>query len=211
MRHCFEKLVARRAEGVVARAAACAIVALAVSLAVAPAQAQAQLYKWVDEKGVTHWSDRPVGGADRVEMPAAQGYQPAVSQPRPAERSAAADPSTEAVAYDRVEIVRPGNDETLANTGGAVELVAALSPALAPGHRTWFVLDGQRLQDLPPAATSATVEAFRGSHTVSFEVEDATGTIVASAPPITFHVRQTSIARPPVGPAVRPAQPRPRP
>lgn len=33
----------------------------AIVLAIAPAIAQAQVYKWVDEKGVTHYGERPAG------------------------------------------------------------------------------------------------------------------------------------------------------
>jgi hypothetical protein len=186
-------------------------VAAILALAPAGAHAQAKLYKWVDEKGVTHWSDRAQPGAEKVDVQAAQGYRPSAAAPRATVAAPASRPDAGPVAYERVEIVRPVHDEVFVNTGGAVEIGAALSPSLAPGHRTWFVIDGKRLEDLSPAATAATVNAERGSHTVSFEVEDENGKVVATAPSITFHVRQTSIAKPPVGPALRQPQPRPRP
>lgn len=175
------------------------------------ADAQAQLYRWVDAKGVTHWSDRPVQGAERVDVPAAQGYRPAPVQQRPVSTSApASEGAAGPVSYSSVEIVRPANDEAFVNTGGAVDVAASLNPPLAPGHRTWFVLDGQRLEGPSPESTSTTLNAERGTHTIAIEIADQSGSVVASSAPVTFHVRQTSIATPPTGPGVGPP-PRPQP
>jgi hypothetical protein len=193
----------------VAVTAACWLVGL---LGAGVAAAQAQLYRWVDEKGVTHWSDRPVRGAEKIEVPAAQGFQPPPVRERP---SAAPPPGSDGVAgpvnYSSVEIVRPADDESVVNTGGAVDVAASLSPALAPGHRTWFVYNGQRLDGPSPTATSTTLSADRGTHTIAIEIADETGSVVASSAPVTFHVRQNSIAQPPVGPNLRPPAPVPLP
>lgn len=190
-------------------AAACWLAGL---LASAAAGAQAQLYRWVDDKGVTHWSDRPVSGAEKVEVPAAQGFQPPPVQQRPAAApSPASAAPAGAVTYSSVEIVRPASDEAFVNGGGVVDVAASLSPALAAGHRTWFVLNGQRLEGPSPQATSATLTADRGTHTIAIEVVDAAGSVVASSAPVTFHVRQNSIANPPTGPNLRPPKPVPLP
>jgi hypothetical protein len=196
-------------------AAAVAVCGLAGLLGPGVADAQAQLYRWVDENGVTHWSDRPVRGAEKVEVPAAQGFKPppvpqrsvVASAPAPGGQAGPAGPVT----YSSVEIVRPANDEAFVNTGGTVDVAASLSPALASGHRTWFVHDGRRLEGPSPSATSITLEAVRGTHTIAIEIADETGAVVASSAPVTFHVRQTSIANPPVGPSLRPPAPVPLP
>lgn len=191
---------------VAAPVAACLLVCAGV-LAAGAAHGQAQLYRWVDDKGVTHFSDRPVEGAEKVAVPAAQGYQPRPVQQRAATPPAAPpDGAAAFVAYGRVEIVRPANDEAFVNTGAAVDVAAALDPPLAPGHRTWFVLNGQRLQGVAPGSTSTSLEAERGSHTIAVEIVDESGNIVASSAPVTFHVRQNSIAQPPRGPALIPPQ-----
>lgn len=193
----------------VAAAAACWLAGL---LASGAAGAQAQLYRWVDDKGVTHWSDRPVSGAEKVDVPAAQGFRPPPVQQRAVAAPAAASAASGGpVAYASVEVVRPANDEAFINTGGVVDVAASLSPSLATGHRTWFVLNGQRLDGPSPQATSATINADRGTHTISIEVADASGSVVASSAPVTFHVRQNSIATPPTGPNLRPPQPVPLP
>jgi hypothetical protein len=195
----------------VALAAACCFGGL---LGSGGASAQAQLYKWVDDKGVTHFSDRPMPGAQRVDVPAAQGFTPPPVRQRsssPSPSSASDSGAADAVAYSSVEIVRPANDEAIINTGGAVDVAASLNPSLAPGHRTWFVLDGQRLEGPSPRSTATTLNAERGTHTIAVEIADESGSVVASSAPVTFHVRQNSIAVPPTGPNLRPQQPVPLP
>jgi hypothetical protein len=49
----------------------------------------------------------------------------------------------------------------------------------------------------------------RGSHTAKGEIRDDRGTKLQESPSVVFHVRQESIARPPVGPALKPP-PKPR-
>jgi len=180
----------------------------------AAAGAQAQLYRWVDEKGVTHFSDRPMPGAERVDVPAAQGFTPPPAvRTVPSAASTAGGNAASRFTYTRIEIASPANDQAFINTGGEIQVAAVLDPALGSGHRTWFVLDGQRLQDLSPEATSALLRVDRGSHTLAFQVADESGALVASSSPVTFHVRQNSIAEPPRGPLLNrpPATPTPLP
>jgi hypothetical protein len=194
-----------------------ALTGLLAAALVAPglAHAQAQLHRWVDEKGVVHWSDRPRPGSEKVEVPAAQGFPAPATPPRPvAAPTAGRGTAAPEAAYTRIEILSPRQDEAIVNTGNTVDVSALLEPALSDGHRTWFVLNGQRLEDVSPAAVSTTLRVDRGSHTLQLQVEDQRGEIVAQSPSVVFHVRQNSIAQPPVGPALqnRPVPlPRPQP
>jgi hypothetical protein len=195
-----------RTTRVFAAAFACALLA-GVFGPFDPAFAQAKLYRWVDDKGVTHFSDRPVPGATRVDVPAAQGF-PA---PAPAPARAPAERPAAAPEYSRVEIVSPSNDEAFVNVDGPIDLTATLEPELAGGHRTWWVLDGRRIDDVAPEATAITRAFERGTHTAQLEIVDDQGQRVAQSPMVTFHLRFNSIAEPPVGPGMRPAPPRPTP
>jgi hypothetical protein len=54
-------------------------------------------------------------------------------------------------------------------------------------------------------------EVPRGSHTLKFSVSTQQGELIQESPATTFHVRQESIAKPPVGPTMRnPSKPRTR-
>ncbi len=164
------------------------------------------LYKWVDADGITHYSDTPEPGAEKVKIAAVQTYKSTPSQAtatrQPPKRAGAT------VGYTRLEITNPTDGAVLWNTGGRVEVGAELEPSLAAGHQLWFLVDGKSQQGTPGGATS--IEVPRGSHTLAASVTDADGNELITSAPITFVVRQNSaIARPPEGPSVNPLKPKP--
>ena len=172
----------------------------ALCCAAVAAHGATTLYKWVDADGVTHYSDRPEPGAQKVRIAAAQTYKgggKTVAEPR-AEPARPAAPA----GYTRLEITNPEDGAVLWNTGGRVEVGAVLEPALADGQQLWFVVDGKTQQ----AATggTASLEVPRGSHTLVATVTDASGKELITSAPISFVVQQTSIGQPPQGPALKP-------
>jgi Domain of unknown function (DUF4124) len=183
---------------------------LLLALAASGTAAAATVWKWVDEKGVTHYSDTPVPGATRVEISTGK-----VSQSRSYESSSAAASSTPSAApgdfYRTFEIWRPENDQTFVNTAGQVNVEIRVEPALQAGHSLNLYLDG-RLVDGYSGSTSHVLQGVsRGSHSLVATINEQRGTRVRETGPITFTVRQESIANPPVGPALRPPPPKPQP
>src|SRR5690606_28217824 len=100
----------------------------------------ATVWKWVDENGVTHYSDRPVDGAEPIELGSAQTFQ--AQRPTPSSRIASTVTPSPAPSYTRFEIVRPAQQETLWNIGGTLSVEVAIEPPLAAGHRMDVYLDG---------------------------------------------------------------------
>jgi hypothetical protein len=176
-----------------------------LALLAAPALAGPTVWKWVDEKGVTHYSDQPIPGAERVEI---SGVSRADSvQSSPATRSQ--PPAPAVTSYRNFEILKPANGDTLPNTAGVVEVRVRFEPGLQPGHSLALYLDGVRVQDFPSGAQEHTLrEVPRGSHTLVAAIHDQRGTRLQETS-ASFTVRQESIAQPPVGPSLRPA-PKPR-
>jgi hypothetical protein len=171
----------------------------------------AKLYVWYDAQGTPHYSDQPQPGAKEIEIQSAQGYPAPAARPAAVARPAAAPKPRDAASanpYVRVEIVQPADDESFVNTGGRVDVVAVIEPELAPGHLTWFLLDGVRQTDVQSGATQATLTVPRGSHTLRIQVTDQAENVIATSAPVTFHVRQESIANPPVGPTLKPKPPK---
>jgi hypothetical protein len=182
---------------------------LLLALAAVPAIAGQTVWKWVDEKGVTHFSDQPVPGATKMELNSAPSPSP---PPAPTNTPSPAVTTARQIgpAYSRLVVESPQQDESIVNSGGKVTVRLASTPALAPDHVMALYLDGARIQDFPANGMSYELsDVPRGSHTLKAVVTTPKGEVLQESPATTFHVRQESIAKPPVGPAMRtPGKPR---
>jgi len=158
----------------------------------------AEAWRWKDERGVVHYSDTPVAGAERVTLPSPpqQGtVTPVTPQPRPA--------PAEPFRYTECVVLAPGNEQTF-NAVTSVTASIRISPPLQPDHRIQVVLDGEVHGAWPARMLTARLDnMYRGTHTLSVLVLDAGNKPVCTGPAITFHVRQPSL--------LSPARPRPQP
>ncbi|MDX1481757.1 MAG: DUF4124 domain-containing protein [Woeseiaceae bacterium] len=156
--------------------------------------AAAQAYRWVDENGVVHYSDRPREGAEEIVLP--RDTRP--STPVPPVRSPASSGSGPADAaaeetegYESLEIASPAAEETLWNIGGTLNVSLDLQPALKQGHRVRVYFDGE------PRTVSGTSfqidEVWRGVHNIQAEILDANGQMLIRSRTNRFYVQQTSV------------------
>jgi hypothetical protein len=162
-----------------------------------PMMAQAApAWRWVDQNGQVHYSDRPVPGATQIDLPAAQAVgtqgQPSTTPNPP---TPAASPPSETDTYTSASIASPAEQETLRGTG-TITVQVAFEPALRPAHRYDLVLDGQRrnLTAVTPSVTLSNV--FRGEHTLQVIVLDTTGRELMRSPVRTFFIQQVSTQNP---------------
>jgi hypothetical protein len=155
--------------------------------------AAATVYKWVDERGVTHYSDQPHPNATTVDV------KPAQTVSGPASRSASSANtavSEEERTYPVCELYRPENDEVFLNTS-TVTAKLRLEPTLAPGDQIGIAVDGKRLTNQPRTGTDFVLSGVeRGTHTVFAVVANAAGKPLCTTAPVTFHVRQPSVQAP---------------
>jgi hypothetical protein len=175
---------------------------LILVLLAAPALASQTVWKWVDANGVTHYSDRPVAGATRIELNVgsrADPYSPATN-PR---SSAAQTPVDAGPPYRNFEIWKPGDQETIVNTGGEVTVNVRVDPPLQSEHRLNLYLDGRLVEGPANAAEYTLRDVARGQHTLVAVINDRGGQRIQETSPVVFHQRQTSVAQPAVGPALR--------
>lgn len=155
--------------------------------------ASAVTYRWVDEQGVVHYSDKPHEGAEQIELGEAQGYTP-VSRPQSRPTDSAGD--SEEFQYDSVEIVSPYEEETVFGTEDPLSLQVATAPVLRPNHFLRLTIDGKAVTDKPVRNRNFQVQGiFRGAHSAQVTVLDADGNTVQQSSVRTFHVRQ-NIAQP---------------
>lgn len=172
-----------------------------LALAAVPAFAGQTVWKWVDEKGVTHFSDQPVPGATKMELNSApsSSSEPAPTYTPPPTTSRQTGP-----AYSRLAIESPQQDESIINTGGKLTIRMSSTPAIGHDHIVALLMDGAPVPGFPPNGGSYELsDVPRGTHTLKLVVSNQRGDVIQESQPTTFHVRQESIAKPPVGPTLR--------
>ncbi len=156
----------------------------------------AQAYKWVDETGVVHYSDRPEPGAERIELPRSpvRRTTPARSPTPTARAVVKPEPEEPAAKYESLTITSPGAEETLWNIGSVLNVSLNLQPGLQRGHQVRAYYDGE---PQVVSGTSFTLEeVFRGVHNLQVEVVDAAGKLQIRSQTNRFYVQQTNINSP---------------
>ncbi len=151
----------------------------------------AQAYKWVDEDGVVHYSDRPHVGAERVQL-SSDGIRPRRAPP-PVSSNTAGDAAEQSTVfrYEALTIGAPLAEETLWNIEGVLNVTLNLQPALQTGHRIRVYFDGT-----PRTVNRMSFqidEVYRGVHNIQAEIIDASGTMMIRRMPNLFYVQQNTI------------------
>lgn len=192
----------------------CALV-LAGLLCALSSQAQdstRELWTWTDANGVTHFSDRPVPGARRMELATSGTPAPAAEATPTAAAPVARQDRAPAVEYRSLEIWEPEQDASFFGADVAVNVRMRVEPDLAPGHRLFLFLDGQRIDGATDTLEHTLTGVPRGSHSLSAVIWDEGSTELFRSQPRVFHVRQPTINQPAaVGPNLRPRPPAPAP
>ena len=168
---------------------------LAIGLLAASAVVADVAYRWVDENGVAHYSDRPRDGAELVELPAANTTSVRSYEQAPSEAAAASsDVGAAPVRYEAFTVAAPGAEETLWNIEGVLSVSLALKPGLKPGHMVRVYFDNREPQVM--RGMSFTIqEVHRGVHTIQAEVIDDTGTLIIRTKHNRFYVQQNTVRR----------------
>lgn len=199
------------------------IVLLPASPTIAEEAKTRTVWKWVDEEGITHYSDTEVAGAQRLEITVGGNLiegRPTVAPPVPGEpRVQRQEPAT-ATGYESLDIVAPAENASVVNTEGRIEITLRLIPPLADAHDIVLDLDGKRVTHTGSYPAPVLTRVARGTHRLSVAVVDAEGATLIRSRERTFHVKQTTAYSPqypgrpeppPPPPPWPPAQPQPAP
>jgi len=164
------------------------LLASLVMLLAGAAAAADPVYKWVDENGVVHYTDKPPSeNAKPVKLPPLQTYKggtnPNLSKfdkgPQGGKAAGAA----------QIDLVTPAPDETFRGGERTVPVAVVVTPQLKEGQRLIYLLDGT------PQATPTTDTSFaftgvdRGTHTASVTLVDEAGNPLATSKTVTFHMK----------------------
>lgn len=160
----------------------------------------AQAYRWVDEDGVVHFSDVPVEGAERIDLPrdnrprtSAQAGSTSSFAAAPAATETTTEPPPAVFKYESVEVVRPAPEETLWNIEGVLDVALRITPALRTEDQVRIIFDGEQRMTAN-GTTFELQEVWRGVHNIQVEVVDSTGKLMARSLPNRFYVQQNTIA-----------------
>lgn len=169
-------------------------------------EAIAGTYKWVDEDGKVHYSDKPVEGAEEVDLPNIPTYESPVDKAtierRRQERAKAdaedGEDEDEAPkgAYSELHFISPKPDQVFWALGGKLPVQLSLKPGLKAGDRVVLYLNGQKAATLQGLGTTLD-EVYRGAYTLRAVVQGPDGAAKISAESGQFFVKQQSIANPP--------------
>jgi hypothetical protein len=171
---------------------------IVLSMLYAAALAAAPAWTWVDENGQRHFSDRPVEGAEQIELAGAQGFSATLARTQPRAGSAESDAASQQsdVGYTTFNIVSPAHQETLWNIGGILPVQLLIEPGLQAGHRLDAYLDGERIIIGSTSPQFTVPNVFRGLHTLQAAIMDSTGREVLRSLAVTIMVQQTSVQTP---------------
>lgn len=159
----------------------------------------APAWRWVDVDGSVHYSDRPVPGAEEVNLPGSSNGVQSTSRPssnssqQPAPSQSVTDETTR---YTRFDIISPSQQEVFWNVAGMITVNVAIEPALQDGHRLAILLDGQRQTQFADGSKMVLSEVYRGLHTVQAQIIDVNTQVVVQSLPVEFMVQQTSLQTP---------------
>ena len=153
----------------------------------------ATVYKWVDENGVTHYSDQPHENAEKVQIKEPQTYSPG---PLPAAPSSQAPASRQAENTYTCTVTQPAPDSTFPNTT-SVTVGATFSPQPHAGDQSSLLLDGTRIPNFPQGGGSLTIDPIdRGQHSLQAVVQDSSGKTICQSASVSFTVLQPSLLNP---------------
>jgi hypothetical protein len=149
-------------------------------------------YRLVHPDGTVEFSDQPLPAGEKIELREAPTTQfvppapPAATQPR-GKKGAAAD----AGLPGKIRIISPASGETLWFDESGVTVAVAVTPPLREGEKIAITLDGRVVASGTGNGFNLGV-LYRGSHTLSAAIITASGAVVSSSAPVTFHIRQRS-------------------
>ena len=173
------------------------------------------VYKWKDARGVIQYGDEPPKSshARQFKMPeitVIENYgeqwkpiqnnpAPIVGQPQRRQQPAIAPKQVIAVAaapkkvyipqYKVLGFIAPKSNQTIRAEDGDISAMLSIKPPLKKGHKVIFVLNGKNAGSSRSRITNFK-NLSNGSHSVSANIVDRSGTIVMKGAVVPFQVKR---------------------
>ena len=175
---------------------------LVLLLIFACSTASAEVFRHIGPDGEVYFSDRPVAGAERVDLGPAQSIRMPTVTPRSAATQQPADVATDAQeapapSYAQFTVVKPSYDQGVRANDGSVTVYLSLQPALMPGHTIVLTVDGEDGEKIHAGETLNfnLSDMSRGRHVVTARVVDEQGNEQVKTGPVGFYVLRVALGR----------------
>jgi hypothetical protein len=154
----------------------------------------AQVYKYVDDQGVVHYTDKaPTKDAKPVDLPPIQTYSPANPPPALSTPGPVSQPPVLPKSHFEVKITSPSPEETFRDPEPEVNISVTVMPSLAEGFALQYFVDSVAVTP-PLGQTSWKVGGLqRGEHRLAVALMDSAGKQVALSAPITVYMMPPTV------------------
>ena len=165
----------------------------------ASATEEKKIYKYTDENGVTHYTDKKPDNSYKeaddlprlTVVPSAQNA-PSNNRQSRKEREAQANAKKEGD-YRNFKIVSPQSEENLWGTGGSVTASVDFAGSLLPTHKIQFTINGKK-QSPSTDKTQVFEGIIRGEHQLRAAIVTADGReAIRQSQSVTFFMHQNSV------------------
>lgn len=147
-----------------------------------PLCAHAVVYRWIDEHGHAHYTDKYRKGATLIQL-----------KPIPTYRFSS---STKSVAMKpAVAIVQPRSQQTIRNSPGDIPITIAVIPSLQRGKYVAITMDGHAVGTLREARKLHLHNVPCGTHTLQAHIVNAKRERIANSGAVVVHLHRPRINR----------------
>jgi hypothetical protein len=159
------------------------------------------IYQTHDQDGGVTYTDQPVDGAKKVNLPPIQVYEPQSSESAESQgthtsaKEATAEPD-KIIKYNSININQPADQMTVRDNNGYVLVDVVVEPYLDDTHQLVLLIDGKPFPETKPGKDQQQTFDFslmnidRGEHTLVAQIQDSKQQVVLETPPTTFFMRR---------------------
>ncbi|MFT6926848.1 MAG: hypothetical protein ACJAZP_002468 [Psychromonas sp.] len=165
------------------------------------AAAPAKIYHWVDDNGISHYSDTAVLGTTEIQVVNTNVVTSNNLKPETTPENLKQETTSEnkagvkedpAIIY-QAEIISPENDSPLRSNNGSIDIQVKIMPEKKPAQKLQLFLDGKALGSPQISSTIRADNIDRGTHQIQVQLLDESGTVIARTQVVTVHLLRISI------------------
>ncbi|WP_175579766.1 MULTISPECIES: DUF4124 domain-containing protein [Vibrio] len=148
-----------------------------------------EIYIWLDDKGIQHFSDTPAPNATTLSIESFDGSKNSksstdVKQPKPQSIAKALTP--------KVNILSPSDGETIRSNEGNINIQIGLNRELSESEQLQLLMNGQLFGEPSTKTVWQLKNIERGTHRFSIQIVGS-GKVIASSSIVTVYLHRASV------------------